>query len=121
MRTRMKICIFGAGAIGGLIGAKLAAKGEAEVSLVARGPHLAAMQANGLTLKEKAARRTSASPRPTIRRSSARRIMSILALKAHSVPGRARQHAAAARPGHRRRHGAERRALVVFLQARRRA
>ena len=49
----MKICIFGAGAIGGFIGVKLAVKGEAEVSLVARGPHLMAMQANGLTLKEK--------------------------------------------------------------------
>ena len=32
----MKICIFGAGAIGGYMGAKLAAAG-ADVSLVARG------------------------------------------------------------------------------------
>ncbi|WP_413717368.1 2-dehydropantoate 2-reductase [Silicimonas sp. MF1-12-2] len=47
----MKICIFGAGAIGGYMGAKLAGAG-AEVSLVARGPHLAAMRANGLTLIE---------------------------------------------------------------------
>ena len=47
----MKVCIFGAGAIGGLLGAKLAAAG-ADVSLVARGPHLAAMRANGLTLIE---------------------------------------------------------------------
>ena len=47
-----KICIFGAGAIGGYVGARLAMKGEADVSLVARGPHLAAMQANGLTLKQ---------------------------------------------------------------------
>ena len=36
----MKICIVGAGAIGGVIGAKLAANGDAEVSLVARGAHL---------------------------------------------------------------------------------
>jgi len=49
----MKICIFGAGAIGGYIGAKLAQAG-ADVSLVARGPHLAAMKANGLTLIEEA-------------------------------------------------------------------
>ena len=41
----MKICIFGAGAIGGLMAAKLAAKGETEVTVIARGPHLAAMQA----------------------------------------------------------------------------
>jgi 2-dehydropantoate 2-reductase len=46
----MKICIFGAGAIGGLMAAKLAAKGEAEVTVIARGPHLAAMQAHGLKL-----------------------------------------------------------------------
>jgi 2-dehydropantoate 2-reductase len=47
----MKICIFGAGAIGGYMGVKLAQAG-AEVSLVARGPHLSAMQARGLTLLE---------------------------------------------------------------------
>ena len=47
-----KICVFGAGAIGGYIGARLAQKADAEVSLVARGPHLAAMQANGLTLNQ---------------------------------------------------------------------
>ena len=47
-----KICVFGAGAIGGYVGGRLAMKGEADVSLVARGAHLAAMQANGLTLKQ---------------------------------------------------------------------
>ncbi|PZF77811.1 oxidoreductase [Aestuariivirga litoralis] len=47
-----RICVFGAGAIGGYVGARLAIKGEADVSLVARGAHLAAMQANGLTLKQ---------------------------------------------------------------------
>ena len=47
----MKICIFGAGAMGGYIGALLVRQGEAEVSLVARGAHLEAMKARGLTLK----------------------------------------------------------------------
>ncbi len=47
----MKICVFGAGAIGGFLGAKLAQAG-ADVSLVARGPHLAAMKADGLRLIE---------------------------------------------------------------------
>ncbi|KJS08389.1 MAG: 2-dehydropantoate 2-reductase [Hoeflea sp. BRH_c9] len=47
----MKICIFGAGAIGGYMAAKLAQAG-ADVSVVARGPHLAAMRENGLTLIE---------------------------------------------------------------------
>jgi 2-dehydropantoate 2-reductase len=45
----VKICIYGAGAIGGFIGARLARAGE-EVSLIARGPHLAAMKAKGLKL-----------------------------------------------------------------------
>jgi 2-dehydropantoate 2-reductase len=47
-----KICVFGAGAIGGYIGARLTQAGEAEVSLVARGPHLEAMQQRGLVLKQ---------------------------------------------------------------------
>ena len=46
----MKICIYGAGAIGAYLGAELADAG-CDVSLIARGPHLAAMQANGLTLE----------------------------------------------------------------------
>jgi len=45
----MRICIFGAGAIGGFFGARLALAGF-EPSLIARGAHLAAMRANGLKL-----------------------------------------------------------------------
>jgi len=47
----LKICIFGADEIGGFVGAKLAEAG-AEVSMVARGPHLSEMKNNGLTLLE---------------------------------------------------------------------
>ena len=39
----MRICIYGAGAIGGYLGAMLS-KTENEVNLIARGPHLQAMQ-----------------------------------------------------------------------------
>lgn len=46
----MRVCIFGAGAIGGFIAAELAHAGDAEVTCIARGPHLAAMQENGLKL-----------------------------------------------------------------------
>lgn len=46
----MRIGIFGAGAIGGLLGARLARAG-ADVTFVARGPHLAAMRADGVTLR----------------------------------------------------------------------
>ncbi|MFQ5637722.1 MAG: 2-dehydropantoate 2-reductase [bacterium] len=45
----MKICIYGAGAIGGYLGAELALAGF-DVTLIARGPHLEAMRKNGLTL-----------------------------------------------------------------------
>ena len=46
----MKICVFGAGAVGGHTAARLA-RGGADVSVVARGPHLAAIQANGLEIR----------------------------------------------------------------------
>ena len=46
----MKVCIFGAGAVGGFIGARLAASGGAEVSAVARGATLLALQQHGWRL-----------------------------------------------------------------------
>ena len=46
----MKIAIYGAGAIGSYLGVRLHQAG-AEVSLIARGAQLAAMKANGVTLK----------------------------------------------------------------------
>ncbi len=46
-----KICIYGAGAIGGYMAAALAEAG-ADVSLIARGPHLAAIQQKGLRLQK---------------------------------------------------------------------
>ena len=45
----MRICIYGAGAIGGYLGVQLALAGE-EVSLIARGPHLEAMRTSGVKL-----------------------------------------------------------------------
>jgi ketopantoate reductase len=46
----MKIAIYGAGAIGAHLGAMLT-RTEHEISLIARGPHLKAMQDNGLTFR----------------------------------------------------------------------
>ncbi|PKQ03458.1 MAG: 2-dehydropantoate 2-reductase, partial [Alphaproteobacteria bacterium HGW-Alphaproteobacteria-10] len=46
----MKICVFGAGAIGGYLAVRLANSGQ-DVSVVARGPNLAAIRANGLRLR----------------------------------------------------------------------
>ncbi|MEN9559080.1 MAG: hypothetical protein RLZZ502_291 [Pseudomonadota bacterium] len=44
-----KICVIGAGAIGGLVAVQLKKAGNV-VSVIARGPHLAAIQEKGLTL-----------------------------------------------------------------------
>ena len=81
----MKICIFGAGAIGGYMGVKLA-KAGADVSLVARGPHLAAMKENGLRLLEEGGETqvsVTASDDPA---ALGPQDYVIVTLKAHSVP-----------------------------------
>lgn len=46
----MRICVFGAGAVGGHIAVRLGRAGH-QVSVVARGDNLAAIRANGLVLK----------------------------------------------------------------------
>src|SRR5581483_9448887 len=88
----MRICIVGAGAIGGFLGAKLALAGE-NVTLIARGPHLAAIQRDGLKLLmadggeavANGVRATSdmseAGPQDAV----------FLTLKAHSVPASPRR------------------------------
>jgi 2-dehydropantoate 2-reductase len=80
----LKICIYGAGAIGGLLGAKLSLAGE-EVTVIARGPHLQAMRDNGLLLRidgeERVARpRAAAAPAE-----AGAQDYVIITLKAHSV------------------------------------
>ena len=57
----MKICIYGAGGIGGYLAGKLDQSGL-EVSLVARGPHLSAIQKNGLTVISNGVRHVAALP-----------------------------------------------------------
>lgn len=49
-----KVCIVGAGAIGGFLGAKLAAAGQVEVCALARGQTLAALQQHGWRLSTQA-------------------------------------------------------------------
>lgn len=80
----MKICIYGAGAIGGYLGAVLAGT-DAEVSLIARGPHLKAMQQEGLTLLAGDERRTVRVRATDDPRAVGPQDYVILALKAHSV------------------------------------
>jgi 2-dehydropantoate 2-reductase len=83
----VKICIFGAGAIGGYLAAKLAMAG-ADVSVIARGPHLEAIRAKGLTLIEAG---TGPVTVPLRASPSAADLgpqdYVIVTLKAHSVPG----------------------------------
>ena len=81
----MKITIYGAGAIGGYIAALLAQSGE-EVSVIARGPHLEAIKANGLALDmngERIITHPVATDNPA---DLGEQDFVIVALKAHSVP-----------------------------------
>ncbi|MGB3390378.1 MAG: 2-dehydropantoate 2-reductase [Pseudaminobacter sp.] len=48
----MRITVFGAGAIGGYLAAKLAGAGRVDLSIVARGAHLEAIRKDGLRLLE---------------------------------------------------------------------
>jgi 2-dehydropantoate 2-reductase len=81
----VKICIYGAGAIGGFIGARLARAG-AEVSLVARGAHRQAINSNGLTLRQNGQAFTCALPCVEDPSELGPQDVVIVTLKAHSVP-----------------------------------
>jgi 2-dehydropantoate 2-reductase len=82
----MRICIYGAGAIGGYLGAQLSLAGE-DVSLIARGPHLEAMRRDGLRLRLGDEERV-AHPLCTSDPSEAgTQDYVIVTLKAHSVSG----------------------------------
>lgn len=80
----MKVCIYGAGAIGGLLGAELALSGV-DVTLIARGPHLEAIRKSGLTLltgSEKKVVKANCTDDPA---SAGPQDFVLLALKTHSV------------------------------------
>jgi 2-dehydropantoate 2-reductase len=82
----MKICIYGAGAIGGYLGVQLSLAGF-DTTLIARGAHLQAMQQNGLKLRIKGEERM-ANPLCTSNPAEAGiQDFVIITLKAHSVPG----------------------------------
>jgi 2-dehydropantoate 2-reductase len=87
----MKLCVFGAGAIGGLMAAKLAAKGDVEVTVIARGPHLAAMQSKGLTLRSDGVETVIPVRAVATAAEAGRQDYVLVTLKAHSLPGAAEQ------------------------------
>jgi len=80
----MKVCVVGAGAIGGLLGARLADAGH-EVSLVARGAHLAGIRAGGLAIKDDAGVRSRALPASDEPADFGPQDVVVLALKAYSI------------------------------------
>jgi len=83
---KSRVCIFGAGAIGGVLAGYLAQSGAVDLSLVARGTHLDALRTRGLTLIENGKSRTV-----TVRATDTAADLGpqdyvIITLKAHSVP-----------------------------------
>jgi 2-dehydropantoate 2-reductase len=82
----MKVCIYGAGAIGGYMGALMHRAG-AEVSFVARGAHLDAMRRNGVRVlldDEEVVAHPHCTDDPA---ELGPQDYVVIALKAHSVPG----------------------------------
>ena len=79
-----KFAVFGAGAIGGYLGAKLALAGL-DVTLIARGPHLAAMRKDGLRLIEGEAEHVVRPRCLADSREAGPQDYVILTVKAHSV------------------------------------
>lgn len=81
----MRVTVFGAGAIGGYLAAKLAIAGSVELSIVARGAHLDAIKADGLRLIEGG--RESVAPVRAAARAEELGVQDyvVLALKAHSL------------------------------------
>ena len=82
----MKICIVGAGAIGGMLGVKLALSGN-DVTLILRGANLAAVQQNGLRLIEEDGKELLAQPikATSVIAEAGIQDVVILTLKAHQV------------------------------------
>ncbi|RMF38818.1 MAG: 2-dehydropantoate 2-reductase [Alphaproteobacteria bacterium] len=82
----MRICVFGAGAIGGFLAVRLANAGQ-EVSVVARGPHLAAIRAHGLRLRIGGAEEVAHIRAEEDPAALGPQDYLLITLKAHSLPG----------------------------------
>ena len=84
----VKLCVFGAGAIGGVIAGRLAGAGHA-VSVVARGAQLAALRRDGLTLRWRGEPRSFAVTTTDEAAALGPQDILVIALKAHSLAGAA--------------------------------
>ena len=114
----MKITVFGAGAVGGHVAARLgagAASAGIEVAAVGRGAQLDAIRERGLTLwigDERYDARIRATDRPE---TLGVQDVVFVALKSSTLPQAAPAIAPLARPGHQRRLRDERHPVVVSL------
>jgi 2-dehydropantoate 2-reductase len=86
----VRIAIFGAGAIGGYLGVKLV-RAEADVTFIARGPHLDAMRKNGVTLISENKRATVTARCTSAPEELGAQDYVFVTLKAHSLPAAAPQ------------------------------
>ncbi|MEX1181229.1 MAG: 2-dehydropantoate 2-reductase [Cucumibacter sp.] len=82
----MRVCVFGAGAIGGYLAGKLAEVEAVDLSLVARGPHLAAVQQHGLRLIDEKVDKVHRVRAVSDAGELGEQDFVLLTLKAHSVP-----------------------------------
>ena len=112
----MKICIYGAGAIGGYLGVQLAARRRRrQPGRARRASRRDARERAQASDRRRRARGASALHRQS-RRARPQDFV-IICLKAHSITGVIEQMRAAARAAHPHRHRGQRHPLLVFLQA----
>jgi 2-dehydropantoate 2-reductase len=82
----MKICVFGGGAIGGYLAARLASRTRHEISVVARGPQLEAIRRDGLKLRVDGGEETVQVRATDDAATLGQQDYVVVTLKAHSVP-----------------------------------
>jgi len=83
---KLDVCIVGAGAIGGFLGARLAAAGEAKVSAIARGPTLAALREHGWRLEQGGASIVAPATATDDARTLGRQDLVVVAVKGQALP-----------------------------------
>jgi 2-dehydropantoate 2-reductase len=81
----MRICVFGAGSVGGYLAGFLS-RGGADVSVVARGAHLAAIRANGLIVETPAETLTARIPASDNPADLGRQDIVLVTVKAPALP-----------------------------------
>ena len=84
----MRICIYGAGAVGGMLGGELARVGH-DVTLIGRGAHIEAVRAKGLTVDMHGDVRHTSPAVATDPAEAGRQDLVIMLMKGHHVPAAA--------------------------------